>query len=52
MNISSEGTTVDLTGYEDWSVAAQLCVGEKTCTEEDRGLQMPAYAVAILLPQK
>ncbi len=52
MNISPDGRTVDLTGYEGWSMAAQLCVGEMTCTEEGAKLQMPAYAVAVLLPQK
>ncbi len=52
MNISQEGATVDLTGYEGWSLAAQLCTGELDCTVEGAGLKMPAYAVAVLLPQK
>ena len=52
MNISPEGATVDLTGYEDWSVAAQLCTDEEECTLEGATVQMPAYAVAVLLPQK
>lgn len=52
MNISQEGATVDLSGYEGWSLAAQLCTGELDCTVEGAGLKMPAYAVAVLLPQK
>ena len=52
MNISPDEGIVDLTGYEGWYMAAQLCVGENTCTSENITLQMPAYAVAVLLPQK
>ena len=38
--------------YEGWSMAAQLCVGEERCAADGAILQMPAYAVAVLLPQK
>ena len=51
MNISPEAATVDLTGYEGWYMAAQLCVAAENCAAEG-SLQMPAYAVAVLLPQK
>ena len=52
MNISPEGTTVDLTGYEGWSMAAQLSTDGENCSQEGTTVKMPAYAVAILLPQK
>ena len=51
MNISPDEGTVDLTGYEGWYMAAQLSAGEE-CAYQDASLQMPAYAVAVLLPQK
>ena len=52
MNISPDEGTVDLTGYEGWYMAAQLSAGEEECAYQDASLQMPAYAVAVLLPQK
>jgi glycosidase len=52
MNISQEQASVDLTSYEGWSMATQLCVGEEKCAADGAILQMPAYAVAVLLPQK
>ena len=52
MNISQEGATVDLSGYENWSMVAQLNVDAEKCAQEGTTLQMPAYAVAVLLPQK
>ena len=52
MNISQEGASVDLTSYEGWSMAAQLCTGAEKCAADGAILQMPAYAVAVLLPQK
>ena len=52
MNISPEGANVDLTGYAGWLLGAQLCVDTQSCSYEGETLQMPAYAVAVLLPQK
>ncbi len=50
MNISQDGATVDLTGYETWTLGAQLCTGEERCNYAGASLQLPAYAVAVLLP--
>lgn len=52
MNISSEEAQVDLTGYEEWSLAAQLCTDTQKCSIQGTTLQLPAYAVAVLIPQK
>jgi glycosidase len=50
MNISSEAATVDVSGYEDWTLAAQLCTGTEQVSREDATLQLPAYGVAVLIP--
>ena len=51
MNISAEPATVDLTTYTDWSLAAQLCTDENKVAREGTNLKLPAYGVAILIPQ-
>lgn len=50
MNISSEAAAVDVSGYEDWTLAAQLCTGTEQVSREDATLQLPAYGVAVLIP--
>ena len=52
MNISPETATVDLTGYGDWTLAAQLCTDQEKVSSMDGRMEMPAYAVAVLIPQK
>jgi len=51
MNISAEPATVDLTTYTDWSLAAQLCTDENKVAREGTNLKLPAYGVAVLIPQ-
>ena len=50
MNMSSETAAVDVSGYEDWTLAAQLCTGTEQVSREDATLQLPAYGVAVLIP--
>ena len=50
MNISSEAAAVDVSGYEDWTLAAQLCTGTEQVSREDATLRLPAYGVAVLIP--
>jgi len=52
MNISPEKATVDLTAYAEWTLAAQLCTDRETVSLADAALQLPAYAVAVLMPQQ
>jgi glycosidase len=51
MNISPEIATVDLTQYAAWELAAQLCTDQEKVTFADTALQLPAYAVAVLIPK-
>jgi glycosidase len=51
MNISPEIATVDLTQYAAWELAAQLCTDQGKVTFADTALQLPAYAVAVLIPK-
>lgn len=51
MNISPEMATVDLTQYAAWDLAAQLCTDQEKATRADAALQLPAYAVAVLIPK-
>jgi glycosidase len=50
MNISPEGTTVDLTGYEGWTLAAFLSADGKKISLKGTELSLSAYGVAILVP--
>ena len=52
MNISSEAATADLTAYADWFLAAQLCTDAEKCALDSATLTLPAYAVAVLIPEK
>lgn len=52
MNISPEAGTSDLTGYEDWAVAAVLSSDGNEITRDGNMLNLPAYAVAVLLPNQ
>ena len=48
MNIAQEGTAVDLSAYEDWTLAASLSVSEEAAAIEGTALNLPAYGVAVL----
>ena len=50
MNISPDAGTSDLTGYEGWSVVATLSADGGEITRDGNVLNMPPYAVAVLLP--
>jgi glycosidase len=52
MNIASQNATVDLTGYDAWTLAAQLCTTQEKVSYSDTTMQLPAYAVAVLIPKK
>ena len=52
MNIASQNATVDLTGYDAWMLAAQLCTTQEKVSYSDTTMQLPAYAVAVLIPKK
>jgi len=44
------GNAVDLSGYADWKLVASLSAnGEAVCMNGNE-LQLPAYGVAVLLP--
>ena len=50
MNISQEAATVDLTGYEGWTLAASLSADGKKISLKGTELSLSAYGVAILVP--
>ena len=50
MNISPDAGVSDLTGYEDWTVAATLSADGSEISREGNLLNLPPYAVAVLLP--
>lgn len=49
MNVDSNPASVDLTGYEDWTLAASLPADGNEITA-DTALHLPAWGVAVLLP--
>lgn len=51
MNIHSEAAQVDLSAYADWALAASLSADGNPVSMEGNTLSMPAFGVAILLPQ-
>ena len=52
MNIAPDGADVDLSGYQDWEVAACISAdgGEFMLKPEGSVFCMPAYGIAILRP--
>lgn len=50
MNISPEDAEVDLTGYEDWTLAATLSTDGREITQEGAALALPAWSTAVLTP--
>lgn len=51
MNIHSEATKVDISGYENWSLAASLSADGNEISMIGSQLHIPGYGVAVLLPQ-
>ncbi len=52
MNISPETASVDVSDYTNWTLAAKLCTSAEQVSCEDSTIQLPAYAVAVLVPEK
>ncbi|MBQ8834976.1 MAG: alpha amylase [Oscillospiraceae bacterium] len=50
LNIQTEGTTVDLSAYEGWTLAASISADGNPITLEGTSLNMPAYGLAVLVP--
>jgi glycosidase len=51
MNINTEAAQADLSGYTGWKLAATLSVGEETVTQKGNTLNLPAFAVAVLVSE-
>ena len=50
MNIQDAAAQVDLSAYADWKLAASLSADGNAVSMKDSTLDLPAYGVAILLP--
>jgi glycosidase len=50
MNISADANTVDLSAYADWSMVASLSADGNEISMEDTQLILPAFGIAILIP--
>ena len=50
MNIDSNPASVDLTGYENWTLAASLSADGNTIAVDGTTLNLPAWGAAVLLP--
>ena len=50
MNIDSNPAAVDLTGYENWTLAASLSADGNTIAVDGTTLNLPAWGAAVLLP--
>lgn len=51
MNIDGAQTQVDLSGYAEWNLAAGLSVGKESVKMKKSTLQLPAWGVAVLIPE-
>ncbi|MBO5323404.1 MAG: DUF3459 domain-containing protein [Oscillospiraceae bacterium] len=51
MNIDENAAKVDLSGYADWKLVASLSANGEAITMNGSDLNLPAYGVAVLLPQ-
>lgn len=51
INFSKDTAQVDLSGYEDWYLATSLTVDEAPVTVDGAALTLPAFGVAVLLPE-
>lgn len=50
MNIDTKEASVDLSAYEDWNLVASLSADGNHIYMDGTNLQMPAYGIAILVP--
>lgn len=50
MNIAGEDTAMDLSGYENWKLAASLSADGGKITCKGNTLKLPAWGVAVLIP--
>lgn len=50
MNIDENAAKVDLSGYADWKLVASLSANGEAITMNGTELSLPAYGVAVLLP--
>lgn len=51
MNIAPEDTAADLTGYEDWELAANLSAEGSKIVLKGSTLKLPAWGVAVLVKE-
>ena len=52
MNINDEAASCDLSGYTDWKVAATLSANGESIAMDGTALNMAAYGIAVLIPNK
>lgn len=52
MNVDSKENGIDLSAYADWELKVSLEAGEEKASLEGTTLTLPAWAVAVLTPQK
>ena len=50
MNIDNEAAELDLSAYTDWKLAASLSADGNAITLKNGTLNLPAYGVAVLIP--
>ena len=50
MNVNTEAAQVDLSGYADWTLAAALSANGEAITMDAATLNLPAFGLAVLLP--
>lgn len=50
VNVDEEAATSDLSEYADWDLVASLSVDESEVTLDGTTLNLPAYGIAILMP--
>ena len=50
MNINTEAALVDLSAYADWKLVASLSATGEPVEMDGTNLKMPAYGIAVLVP--
>ena len=51
MPFQPEAAAVDLSAYENWVLTASLSADGKKITLKGSELKLPAYGIAVLMPQ-
>ena len=51
MNIDTQATHVDLSGYAEYTLAAAVSTTDEMVTMDETTLHLPAYGLAVLTPQ-